>query len=245
MVTSSYESSPYLSPCDEKVLRTTGAHNYHVPQRLEGRAGDIVQTARALFEEHGVSHVSICTIAQTVGVTRELVYYYFSGKQALVDAVIDDYVIDFSESISTWNENRVFNDVSGETTNFVAAFHRCIFDAHGLRPSFRVIEELHLREEFLSRVTVGIVDYIIDNVVDEYAHYHQIEISDVYEMFCLLVFGLVGLMMHDPNIPQQKLVHLVEQTLHLDIEHHPTETLAQNRTDSGSLTRIVATQLRS
>ncbi len=225
MVTTPYDSSPYLSPCNEGVLRTTSTHKYHVPQRLEGRAGDIVQTARLLFEKHGVSHVSICTIAQQVGVTRELVYYYFSGKQALVDAVIDDYVIDFSESISTWDENRVFNDVSGETANFVAAFHRCIFDSQGLRPSFRVIEELHLREEFLSRVAIGIVDYIVNNVVDEYAQYHGLEITDVYEMFSLLVFGLVGLMMHDPDIPQEKLVRLVEQTLHLDLTKHPAPSL--------------------
>ena len=211
-----YETSPYFSPCDEGVLRATSSHSYHVPQRLEGRAGDIVQTARELFEERGVAHVSIASIAQRAGITRELVYYYFSGKQALIDAVIDDYVIDFAESISTWNENRIALDVAGETHNFVAAFHRCIFDSQGLRPSFRVVEELHLREEFLSRVTIGIVDYIVSNVVDEYAQYHEIEITDIYEMFSLLVFGLVGLMMHDPHIPQEKLVHLVEQTLHLD-----------------------------
>ena len=206
-----------LAP-EPSAPNTPPTKRYHVPTRMTGRASDILQTARELFEQHGVTHVSICQISKTMGCTRELIYYYFDGKQALIDAVIDDYVIDFTESIITWNESRVVLDVRGETYNFVAAFHRCIFDANGVRPSFQVIEELHMREEFLARVTEGIVNYIMDNIVDEYARYHEIEITNIHEMFCLLIFGLVGLMIHNPNIPLENLATLVAQTLHLDLD---------------------------
>ena len=39
-------------------------------------------------------------IAAEANVTRELVYYYFENKQAVIDAVIDDYVEDLVEACS-------------------------------------------------------------------------------------------------------------------------------------------------
>ena len=74
---------------DSPTSQNPPVKRYHAPNRMTGRASDILQTARDLFEEHGVVHVSICQIAKTMGCTRELIYYYFDGKQALIDAVID------------------------------------------------------------------------------------------------------------------------------------------------------------
>ena len=59
--------------------------------RLEGTAGDIMLAARELYEAQGVAATSMAAIARKAGVTRSLVYYYFPDKQAVTDAVIDDY----------------------------------------------------------------------------------------------------------------------------------------------------------
>ena len=40
----------------------------------------------------------------------------------------------------------------------------------------------------------------------------------VYEMFCVVIFGMVGLVKLNPAITDEELMKVVEQTLHLDME---------------------------
>ena len=61
-------------------------------RRLGGPAGEIMLAARTLFERRGVGKTTVKDIAAEANVTRELVYYYFENKQAVIDAVIDRLV---------------------------------------------------------------------------------------------------------------------------------------------------------
>lgn len=81
-----------------------------------------------------------------------------------------------------------------------------------------VLEELGVRDAFDVRATKEAVDCICGPIVEEYAAYHQIEISLVYEMFCLVIFGMVGLLKVRPNISDEDLMKVVEQTLRLDMK---------------------------
>ena len=72
--------------------------------RLNGVPGDIMLAARELYETEGVAATSMAAIARKAGITRTLLYYYFPNKQAVTDAVLDDYIEDLVESVSTWNE---------------------------------------------------------------------------------------------------------------------------------------------
>ena len=49
------------------------------------------------------------------------------------------------------------------------------------------------------------------------AAYHGIEIELVHEMFCVTIFGFVGLMKINPSISDEALMKVVEQTLRLDM----------------------------
>lgn len=62
--------------------------------RYEGRQGLITRAARACFARRGVAKTSIADITREINITRELFYYYFPNKGAVVDAVIDGYVDD-------------------------------------------------------------------------------------------------------------------------------------------------------
>ena len=95
--------------------------------RLNGVAGDIMQAARELFETEGVAATSMAAIARKAGVARSLVYYYFPDKQAVIDAVLDDFLEDIVESVSTWNGLRAFGDTPTELKNCVAAFRRTLY----------------------------------------------------------------------------------------------------------------------
>lgn len=54
----------------------------------ERRRAEIVKVAARHFSRDGVADASMSAIARESGVTRALVYHYFSGKSALLDAVL-------------------------------------------------------------------------------------------------------------------------------------------------------------
>ena len=83
----------------------------------------------------------------------------------------------------------------------------------------RVLEELGCRDEFDVRAVRETVNAINACVVTEYAHFHKIEIDMVYEMFCVVLFALVGLVKVYPGITDDELMRVIEQTLRLDM--HP------------------------
>ena len=62
--------------------------------KFEDRRGIIACGARACFERKGVAKTSIADITREVDITRELFYYYFPNKDAVVATVLDSYVED-------------------------------------------------------------------------------------------------------------------------------------------------------
>ncbi|MEE0706492.1 MAG: helix-turn-helix domain-containing protein [Adlercreutzia sp.] len=185
--------------------------------RLAGQPGEILVAARRLFEAHGVAATSMKAIAEEATVSRGLLYYYFPDKQALVDAVIDDYAEDMIESAMVWNELRCFGNTPESLRRCILSFRHALFDAHGARPMIAVLEELGLRDAFTTSTVKATARYLNDCVAAEYAAFHPVEIDLVYEMFCVVLFGLVGLVKAHPDISDDDLMKVVEQTLHLDM----------------------------
>lgn len=54
----------------------------------ERRKEQIIEVAAGHFSRDGVADASMSAIARDAGVTRPLVYHYFSGKSALLEAVL-------------------------------------------------------------------------------------------------------------------------------------------------------------
>lgn len=192
-------------------------------KRLDGQAGQIAQAARCLYEERGVAKTTVKDIAAEAGVTRELVYYYFHGKREITAAVIDDYIEDLVESAMVWNEGREFGMTEQSLRSCVQALRRALYDASGNdRPMIRVVEELGIRDAFDLRAVRATVDAMFVCVVSEYAKFHEVEIDLVYEMLCVVIFGLVGLLKLNPEITDEELMKAIEQVLHLDMRHRPS-----------------------
>lgn len=187
-------------------------------RRLTDTPGAIVATARKLFEMKGVRATSIAAIAEEANVTRELVYYYFANRNGLIEAVIDDYVEDLVESVIVWNEERIFGDTPGSLKKCIQTFRYSLYDVAGNpRPMIGVLEELGIRDAFDVRATREAADCLADHIAKEYAAYHRVEIELVREMFCVVIFGLVGLVKINPRIDDDVLMKVVEQTLRLDM----------------------------
>lgn len=202
-----------------RALRRRHVRKLSESRRLTGQAGDIMQAARKLYETRGVAATTVKDIAAEAGITRELVYYYFANKKAITEAVLDDYIEDLVESAIVWNESREFGDTAGSLRKCIATMRRSLYGADGSpRPMVRVLEELGVRDQFGIRAVRETVDCIDAHIVTEYAEYHKVEIEYVYETFCMLVFGLVGLMKLNPQVSDETLMKLTEQTLRLDMK---------------------------
>lgn len=187
-------------------------------RRLTDTPGAIVATARKLFELRGVRATSIATIAKEANVTRELIYYHFANRNGLIEAVIDDYVEDLVESVIVWNEARIFGDTPGSLKKCIRTFRYSLYDGAGRpRPMIGVLEELGVRDAFDVRATRETADCLANHIAKEYAAYHRIEIELVHEMFCVVIFGLVGLVKMNPRIEDDVLMKVIEQTLRLDM----------------------------
>ena len=62
-----------------------------VSKEPEIRKQEIIQTARLLFEKQGIAKTTMLQIAEQLSVAKGLVYYYFSSKDELIQAIVDDF----------------------------------------------------------------------------------------------------------------------------------------------------------
>ena len=118
-------------------------------------------------------------IASEAGITRELFYYYYSGKRDVIDAVLDDYVADIVESVAVWNETRHFGDTSASLRECIATLRRTLYDANGPRPDCGV--GAGVKGCLDVRAVRETANFICEKVVSEYERYHDIKIDLVYE----------------------------------------------------------------
>ncbi len=78
----------------------------------------IIETAKALFHLNGYTNTSMDNIGKKCGVTKGNLYYYFSSKEELGNAVVEDLV-------SEWLLTGIsFNEKGDPIRQIVAMFHR-------------------------------------------------------------------------------------------------------------------------
>lgn len=72
-----------------------------ITKHPEERKQEILETALGLFEDKGIQKTSMNDIAETMGVAKGLIYYYFRSKEELVEAVVDLFSNGVEEEIET------------------------------------------------------------------------------------------------------------------------------------------------
>jgi len=184
----------------------------------EVRAEEIARAARELFVEQGIAKTSTKDVAERAGVARGLVYYYFADKDALVDAVLDGYVEEFTEAVRAWDAARQVGDVEKALVDCVAMFRTYLQTVDPLRDDLQRPENGSLYDRFLDRAVRAVVASLEATTVEAYAARHRVRIAHVTQTFYVLVYGLVGLVRHSPELDDAVLATIVRQTLHLDEE---------------------------
>ncbi|GEO70102.1 TetR/AcrR family transcriptional regulator [Levilactobacillus acidifarinae] len=78
----------------------------------------ILDFGMTLIQAKGVNGFSFADIAAGVAIQKASIYYYFSGKQALVKAVLDRYSDNFFTALAADHSQ----DLSGRLTHYVSLY---------------------------------------------------------------------------------------------------------------------------
>ena len=182
----------------------------------ESRRDDIVEAARQLYEERGLSRTTVRAIAERVGVTRTLFYHYFADKDAVTSAVLDDYVADYLEALRLWNESRRPGDIERALESVVKLLRLGVFEHDAFRLSLASKENAELYLEFLDRVADRTASSIVSTTVRDYDAAHGVRIDHVHETFYILIVGMVSFVRRHPEAGDEVLKDLIAQTLHME-----------------------------
>lgn len=182
----------------------------------EQRRNDIVEAARQLYEERGLSRTSVKDIAERAGITRSLFYHYFPDKQAVTSAVLDDFVEDYIEALSIWNDERMTGEIEQALDGVVRILRVSVFEGSSFRRALDTRENAALYIEFINRVADRTARYIVDTTVRDYSELHSVSIVHLYETFYILILGICGYIRTHQDVSNELLKDIIAQSLHME-----------------------------
>lgn len=182
----------------------------------EQRRSDIVEAARQLYEERGLSRTSVKDIAERAGITRSLFYHYFPDKQAVTSAVLDDFVEDYIEALSIWNNERMTGEIEQALDGVVRVLRVSVFEGSSFRRALDTRENAALYIEFINRVADRTARYIVDTTVRDYSELHSVSIVHLYETFYILILGICGYIRTHQDVSDEVLKDIIAQSLHME-----------------------------
>ena len=131
------DAKPTVAPLDGR-----GAPAGAMAAPTGGRRDEIVDAARSLYEEKGLSRTTIQDITARLGVTRSLFYHYFPNKDAVTSAVLDTYVADFVEAVHYWDRERKVGQIDDALASVVRLLRLGLFEDGSFRHALASDEEL-------------------------------------------------------------------------------------------------------
>ena len=189
----------------------------------ESRKQEIIEVSRELFERQGFSRVTIRDIARHMKVSRGAIYYYFQDKDALVDAVIDDYIQDLKDMVHLWENSRPKGDSYVAVREFVLLIKQAVFDKSDLRKYLSRNETAEFHARFVGRTIRAVVEQLKVTTIEYYAKTYTIEIDYLYEMFYILFAGVSTYLRNHPDADLDTLTRITAQILRIDLEQKPPE----------------------
>jgi AcrR family transcriptional regulator len=180
-----------------------------VGEKQAAKKAAIVDAAAELFAESSIKKTSVAKVMDRAGMTRELFYYYFSGKEELVSCVIDKYV---QETLNLIDDRLAHaaqvadSDASPEVQMaHVAAIVRYLFaDRDGERVDrVRVVGESGHAIDAMQRVVSHLASELRN--ADAYAHYVCTcgEMSQYHTE--LVMYGMGGTILAHPELSDEEV----------------------------------------
>ena len=168
------------------------------------RRKEIIDSARELFQNKGIKSTSMNDIAENIGVAKGLIYYYFSSKEELLKAVLDEFIKDVDDALKNTDDNNldfyqklsailniyfksiqanqsILSYLPGDPEMFSLVRNRlsdlAMFYAKDLIELGIQLGILHIKyPDYLLKIIIrGLADIYIEGVTDPYIHATLIE----------------------------------------------------------------------
>jgi AcrR family transcriptional regulator len=104
----------------------------------------ILDTALFLFVENGYTTTSISQIAAKAGISKGLLYNYFTSKEAVLQAIMHDLVVEFSDMINPNHDDEITLD---EATRFIEQYFEMLINR---REQLKLFIRLALQPQVVS-----------------------------------------------------------------------------------------------
>ncbi len=159
-------------------------------ERYERSRRAIVLAAIGCFERKGVAGTKIVDVTRAAHITRELFYYYFSGKATLCDAVLEECVCQMAHVLAEWKERWDAGGLAaGDAAlrDLVSVVRGLAFDDGGAHSTMlRVLRQL---------------DYVPQGIWRACTHVGCPELA-------AYVYGVLGYMKADPLLDNDRVLRL-------------------------------------
>lgn len=186
--------------------------------QTDKRKEELVNAARELFETRGLTNTSIANITERVGVTRSLFYHYFSNKQDIVDAVVDNCVDEFMNIIEQHERERWGKQDTRESLREATRMVREFTVGEESFGQYVLTEENSLlRQRFAVRAAKRFADKCVQMDMNggllEKRYGMKYPRADMY----VLCVGMMSLLFQRPDVPEEALMEMIASMMHLSI----------------------------
>ncbi|MGI6045265.1 MAG: TetR/AcrR family transcriptional regulator [Eggerthellaceae bacterium] len=193
------------------------------------RYEQIVSAARELYEDQGIADTSISDVTNYLGITRSLFYHYFDDKEALTEAVLNDYVEDFVNLVHTWSGARDVGAVSEAVSCCIKILRKGIFENERFSQD-------KLSQSEGAGLFLNFSDHVVETLAVHFAQatstvnekYYNLKSENLYEVFYIIFSGIIAYMRRYPDAPDEVLEDLIIDALRLTFEAEPIRTADQS-----------------
>lgn len=154
---------------------------------LEAGCEIILDAAKTCYQEKGIGSTSIDDIANAAKVNRRTIYRYFDNKKAIIQAVVDEQVVDFFATVSS-----ELDGLQDDFPSFLKGFISQLVLKGPLDPSHTLFlgsknAEIAKQYYFSSTVTPELIEELMGPSYDQAISKKQISEEFSYEELMLWV----------------------------------------------------------
>ena len=184
------------------------------------RREEIIACARELFEEQGLAKTSVRNITDRIGVTRTLFYHYFPDKDALVEAVVDEYIAESFEAMQEWvdlqNGDSSEIDVERALDAVVRLLRAVVFDNGSFCLTLVSYDNASLYMAFLSRVAMSLANAVVEASKQRNFPVRSAGIEHARESIYVLVIGLAAYVRTTPEADDETIKDIIAQSMRIE-----------------------------
>ena len=132
--------------------------------QVDERRRRLIEVGSALFAEHAFEEISMRQIAEAAGISKALLYHYFSSKTELFKAAVQEHAIELERLIEPTGDGDPFDELRNTLDAYLAWIQTNartwskLMQSAATLPEARVIVEgfrAHTLQQILARLTTN------------------------------------------------------------------------------------------